>query len=627
VDTTALANGTHTLTARATDGSGNVSSATATVTVSNLLADAVPPTAAIAMPAAGATISGAAAVAGSASDNVRLDKITLQVDGVTVGTVGGTASWSYSLNSSRFANGAHTLTAIAFDAAGNQAASQAVAVTVNNAACADQCTLGSSQCASSSSWQVCSRSSGSNSCTSWSPAMACPPGSACVNGACQLSCTNQCPVAGAVRCNGNVVETCGDQLGNRCLQWGASATCAGSCSLGACGGASCVNTCRDVGATRCDPNGNTGYQVCATTPGGCTQWGPTIACAAAGYCVNGACQATLQGECSAAGATRCDPESGAQQSCVLSGGQLKWGAAVTCGDLCTWGACRNNCVDQCLAGQTRCDGQGNVQRCGQNNADGCLEWPTSGGTACASGSMCVAGLCVPNAPGGFHTLPFFYRGESHPYDLYVPASYAQGNASAPVLLGLHGSCEAGDSEVLSMGDWASHAETLGVLFVGGKGPLHSSSTAGGGPPAPGARCWEISGDATREEEAQYLLGILTDLGNKARVDSSRVYAEGGSGGAYIACQLAMLHSDVVKGAGLMDGECNDIVTDSTFIQKHVPFFFFDGSQDYLYNTWVVPRYQNLNSLGYHTSLVSIAGAGHQYFPNQMLGMWSYLTSP
>ena len=78
---------------------------------------------------------------------------------------------------------------------------------------------------------------------------------------------------------------------------------------------------------------------------------------------------------------------------------------------------------------------------------------------------------------------------------------------------------------------------------------------------------------------------------------------------------------------MMDGECTDIVTDPFYIAKHVPFYFFDGDLDDLYNTWVLPRYLDLNSRGYRAQLVPVAGRGHEYFPNYMPLMWTYLTAP
>ena len=79
------------------------------------------PTVTIASPAAGATLGGTVTVSGSASDNVSLSKVELRVDGNAYQLASGTTSWTFSLNTSAYASGSHTLLARATDASGNQA--------------------------------------------------------------------------------------------------------------------------------------------------------------------------------------------------------------------------------------------------------------------------------------------------------------------------------------------------------------------------------------------------------------------------------------------------------------------------------------------------------------------------
>ena len=78
-NTAGSANGTHTLTARATDSSGNTSSASRSFTVSNSSADATPPSVRISSPATGSTVGGATTVSGSASDNVSVSSVAIQL--------------------------------------------------------------------------------------------------------------------------------------------------------------------------------------------------------------------------------------------------------------------------------------------------------------------------------------------------------------------------------------------------------------------------------------------------------------------------------------------------------------------------------------------------------------------
>jgi poly(3-hydroxybutyrate) depolymerase len=574
------------------------------------------------------------------------------VDGTFALVARGTTSWSATVHTGRLAGGSHMVTARATDLGyytasspygtptQNSTTSAGVAVSLPGpVACTNACTLGQSLCATSTSWQTCAV--GPDGCTHWQTALSCPTGSTCFSGGCAPSCTNACPMAGLTRCSaaGDAVEVCDDHLGNGCVQWGTEVACAGAgaCSNAACGATTCTNTCRAAGDMRCDPSGSGGYQSCVQGAGGCLSWSATQSCGTGSTCSSGACGSGLVNECSA-GATRCDHDSGGVQSCTTApSGQLIWGAPTACsaGDVCTWGKCRGGCTDQCRAGETRCNAGGQVEACGQYDGNGCLEWPssTTSDTSCGSNETCVQGLCVSNAENGHHPMPYFYRGEDHAYDVYVPASYVDGTANVPAMLALHGSCEAGMSEALDMGNWATHAETLGILAVAPKGLVHSSSTSGVADPDPTARCWELA-DSLRAREAQYVLAVLTDAQSRSRIDASKVFTYGESGGAYISCALGMLHSDVIHGVGMLDGECDDISTDPTYIAEHVPFYFLDGANDYLYASWVQPRYSGsvpyivgLNPLGYRAELVAVATRGHEPLPNYMLPMWQFLNGP
>ncbi len=128
---TSVANGSHTLTAVAKDSSGNTATSTGVkVTVNN--ADTTPPTVSITSPAASATVSGTITVSATAADNVAVASVQLQVDGANVGSADTASPYSFSWVTSNYANGSHTLTAIAKDAAGNSTTSATVNVTVSN---------------------------------------------------------------------------------------------------------------------------------------------------------------------------------------------------------------------------------------------------------------------------------------------------------------------------------------------------------------------------------------------------------------------------------------------------------------------------------------------------------------
>jgi peptidoglycan/xylan/chitin deacetylase (PgdA/CDA1 family)/archaellum component FlaF (FlaF/FlaG flagellin family) len=94
--------------------------------------DAAAPSASLTSPQAGDILSGTAALAANASDNVAVDHVDFLVDGQQVGTAS-SAPYTFSWNSQSVADGAHTIAARAVDTAGNTATSSAVSVTVANA--------------------------------------------------------------------------------------------------------------------------------------------------------------------------------------------------------------------------------------------------------------------------------------------------------------------------------------------------------------------------------------------------------------------------------------------------------------------------------------------------------------
>jgi len=93
--------------------------------------DTTAPTVSITSPANGATVVGTISINATASDNVGVTKVEFYVDGALKST-DTTSPYSYSWDSSSVANGSHSLTAKAYDAALNVGTSSAINVTVNN---------------------------------------------------------------------------------------------------------------------------------------------------------------------------------------------------------------------------------------------------------------------------------------------------------------------------------------------------------------------------------------------------------------------------------------------------------------------------------------------------------------
>jgi len=96
------------------------------------VADTTAPAVAITSPTGGATVKGTASVSVSASDNAGVTKVELMVDGKLF-AADTTAPFSFSWDSATVADGSHTLSATAYDAAGNVGRSGEATVSVMNA--------------------------------------------------------------------------------------------------------------------------------------------------------------------------------------------------------------------------------------------------------------------------------------------------------------------------------------------------------------------------------------------------------------------------------------------------------------------------------------------------------------
>lgn len=97
------------------------------------LADTTPPTVSIAAPANGASVSGAAVTLfANAADNVGVASVQFKLDGSNLGGAVTVSPYTLAWNSTTVANGSHTLSAVASDAAGNQATATAISFLVSN---------------------------------------------------------------------------------------------------------------------------------------------------------------------------------------------------------------------------------------------------------------------------------------------------------------------------------------------------------------------------------------------------------------------------------------------------------------------------------------------------------------
>lgn len=126
IDTTALANGPHTLQVVTIGAGGFPSLVERTIVVSNCLGT---PSVGVTSPAVGTAVSGTVPVQVAAADGNGLAQVSLYVDGAIQG-VRSAPPFTYSWDTSRLAPGRHTLQARALSGCGNTAASPTIAVQV-----------------------------------------------------------------------------------------------------------------------------------------------------------------------------------------------------------------------------------------------------------------------------------------------------------------------------------------------------------------------------------------------------------------------------------------------------------------------------------------------------------------
>ena len=94
--------------------------------------DTMPPSVSIAAPASGATVSSTVSVTANAGDNVGVTGVQFAVDAAPLGAEDTSAPYTASWDTTSSANGSHTITAVAKDAAGNTTMSGPVTVSVSN---------------------------------------------------------------------------------------------------------------------------------------------------------------------------------------------------------------------------------------------------------------------------------------------------------------------------------------------------------------------------------------------------------------------------------------------------------------------------------------------------------------
>ncbi len=257
---------------------------------------------------------------------------------------------------------------------------------------------GARRCDADGVAQVCADYDG-DGCAEWGGDVPCLDGTTCSEGACVAACDHACAEGEAV-CGGGGIRRCA-VAADGCRALGAPEPCGEGlrCDDGACVEADrpCVATCDADGARQC---GDGGYQRCGQfDEDACLEWSVTIPCGAGETCADGECLPDCTDECgggevscSGDGFTTCGNHD--RDICLEPGPVIGCGADERCDD--------GRCVPVALPCEDACDAEGASvcaeggaawQRCGQYDADECLE--LSPAVACAGFERCEAGACVP----------------------------------------------------------------------------------------------------------------------------------------------------------------------------------------------------------------------------------------
>ena len=129
-DTSGLAPGSYTLTAKAVDSSGNVTESSG-VSVQVAATDSTAPSVSLTAPQNSTVVSGATTISATATDDVGVSRVEFFLNGELL-YAGNSAPFTFSWDTSSVANGVHTLVAKAYDAAGHAAQTSDISVLVNN---------------------------------------------------------------------------------------------------------------------------------------------------------------------------------------------------------------------------------------------------------------------------------------------------------------------------------------------------------------------------------------------------------------------------------------------------------------------------------------------------------------
>lgn len=269
------------------------------------------------------------------------------------------------------------------------------------AQCSSDCTEDGARKCDGDGFATCTDTN-ADGCLEWGTVKPCGPTETCSNGLCSATCSDECTVRDATKCQMDAVSTCGDTNGDTCLEWGSPVPCdeGQTCSGGTCSTV-CTSECTVKDAVRCDEAGR--VVKCLDPKGdGCLKWGTPSDCTPPQVCDQGACGLSCSDECPGKSQKQCVVGTTDKfQTCddTDADGCLEWGTGEAClaSLVCSGsGDCVTACSDDCPAEDARdCDGNG-WHACGDFNSDGCLEWGTT--QYCTVAQECRSGACADLPP-------------------------------------------------------------------------------------------------------------------------------------------------------------------------------------------------------------------------------------
>jgi poly(3-hydroxybutyrate) depolymerase/Tfp pilus assembly protein PilF len=184
------------------------------------------------------------------------------------------------------------------------------------------------------------------------------------------------------------------------------------------------------------------------------------------------------------------------------------------------------------------------------------------------------------------------EGKKRTYYIYTPKSL-QPDKKVPLIVLLHGSNHVG----LSLAEkWDDLAEKEGLIIVA--------------PDSADSAHWSVPNDGPA-----YLHELVESIKAKYPIDAKRVYLFGHSGGAVFALLMSLYESEYFAAtaihAGALDPEAPQLFD---LAKRKTPIHIQVGTADEYFPLKVVRQTRDLlNSHGFSTQLVEIAGHNHWYY--------------